>query len=540
MVGRISTYYPKLAILRDVTVILPFAVYILHAQLFREWIIDDAGISFVYARNFVGGHGLVSQPGIEPVEGFSNFSWVLLLALPFFAKLFHPIITPKLMSGVLVFLSFITLYRTFTFISPRASKTITIIVLSLLAANTSFVVWTTSGLENPLYVLLLSLFFYVIVRISKDEYHDYRLTGGILAILATLIAITRPDGLSYFFVFPIYLILSQVYWPDASKKSVISQMLHYLLGFMLVFGTFLIFRFWYFGDVVPNTYYAKGGPPTIWELLPKAYTLLSSVAEHFEILILVWLVVATIYLIGSKNLRRPHLLLLLLLACSVSVYILLPEDWMGEFRFATPFFIFFYAYIIIIGEVMLNVFILKKRSKVLIPFFLIVIFVVASIFSFAKRSYKFASNPTVPFSSVANRYGYRFNEYVARLDVRDGSVLLPDLGGTLYYSNLRVYDLVGLTDKTIARTRGNDQEAFYNYIFETLKPTFIHTHGNWAYTAAFDKDDRFRRDYLPINENPDSWIQDEFGLTIYSGDYVRKDLGQYKLEVLFELNNDPS
>jgi hypothetical protein len=63
--------------------ILPFAVLLAHASVLGTWINDDAGITFSYARNLALGNGLVSQPGAEPVEGYSNFLWVLLFA-PFF------------------------------------------------------------------------------------------------------------------------------------------------------------------------------------------------------------------------------------------------------------------------------------------------------------------------------------------------------------------------------------------------------------------------------------------------------------------------
>ena len=45
----------------------------------RRFLLDDAFISFRYARNLLEGNGLVWNPG-ERVEGYSNFLWVLELA----------------------------------------------------------------------------------------------------------------------------------------------------------------------------------------------------------------------------------------------------------------------------------------------------------------------------------------------------------------------------------------------------------------------------------------------------------------------------
>ncbi|MGD2207611.1 MAG: hypothetical protein PVH17_12630, partial [Anaerolineae bacterium] len=40
--------------------------------------VDDAYISFRYSDNLARGHGLVWNIGQDPVEGYTNFLWVLL------------------------------------------------------------------------------------------------------------------------------------------------------------------------------------------------------------------------------------------------------------------------------------------------------------------------------------------------------------------------------------------------------------------------------------------------------------------------------
>jgi hypothetical protein len=45
--------------------------------------VDDAYISYRYAHNLFRGNGLVFNPG-ERVEGYSNFSYTLLMSLAFF------------------------------------------------------------------------------------------------------------------------------------------------------------------------------------------------------------------------------------------------------------------------------------------------------------------------------------------------------------------------------------------------------------------------------------------------------------------------
>ena len=54
-------------------------LYLIHVA-YLAGVAEDAFISFRYARNLVAGAGLVWNPGEAPVEGYTNFLWVLLLA----------------------------------------------------------------------------------------------------------------------------------------------------------------------------------------------------------------------------------------------------------------------------------------------------------------------------------------------------------------------------------------------------------------------------------------------------------------------------
>ena len=68
--------------------LLPFFVFLFHCLMFRSWLVDDAGISFAYARNLIHFNGLVAQTGMEPVEGYSNPLWTFLIS-PIF--IFDPV-----------------------------------------------------------------------------------------------------------------------------------------------------------------------------------------------------------------------------------------------------------------------------------------------------------------------------------------------------------------------------------------------------------------------------------------------------------------
>jgi hypothetical protein len=510
--------------------LLPYLLCVLHALLFGAWIVDDAGISFTYARSLASGYGLVSQPGLPPVEGFSNFLWTVGLAPLFLVRLFHPVFTPKLISLALLAGSFFLLDRSLMALS--GSRAVSRIALLLLAVCTPFVAWTVSGLENPLYIFLLCLLLWLIVR-ERERGSDLSWTAG---AVAAGVAMTRPDGLVFAALYPLLTLVLR-------RNGALGRWIRYGAALVLLLGGFLLFRWTYFGQLFPNTYFAKGGPsPEAYvdlltlqpPMMGKVFDLFESVAGRGNVLLLAALVIGTAGLIGARRFRWGHVVLLAFAWFGAAPYLLLPHDWMPEFRFATPFFPFLYAYGAVLAMSLLEILPAERRRLPALAGGLAAIGL--SLALFAPRTVLFAAAPTVPFDEVIWKFGLRYNHIADVLGLQQGSILLPDVGGTLWTSRLRVYDLAGLTDPVIARTLDKEPEAFYNYIFEHAKPTFIHTHHYWTLKAGLDYDPRFLRDYAPLFEFVEpAVVQRAGGDRLRSGDFVRRDAVEGKDAALAQI-----
>jgi hypothetical protein len=405
----------------------------------------------------------------------------------------------------------------------------------LAALNTSFVVWTTSGLENPLTVLLTSLLLAGLVRVIVRGDVGWRLPVTLGALVAAL-GMTRPDGIVFFAAYPIALLLTVLMRRPRrfSWSRDVRSLLVYVVSFAVLYGGFLLFRWAYFGELLPNTFHAKGGPSlraviallTLQpDMIATALDLMSGVVSRtLSGLATLALLTITLYLILARRFRGYHLATLIILLGSAASFLLLPADGMGEYRFGTNFVLLIYLYGgMVIWELLAGLR-LTLRARDLIAAGLIILLLVGSATMFARRSRHFAAYPAIPFSDIEAQYGRRYDEYAAALGIppTQASVLLPDLGGTLYNTGLKIYDLGMLGDKIIARTLRRDRPAFYDYVFEEAKPTFIHVHDTWTWWARLDDDPRFRRDYTPVYEYPDAWIGKRWGLTKQSGDYVRK------------------
>src|SRR5208283_3151682 len=170
---------------------------------------------------------------------------------------------------------------------------------------------------------------------------------------------------------------------------------------------------------------------------------------------------------------------------------LLPADWMPWFRFATPVYVFLYLYAAsLVAGILAGAHGTSPGSPVQRRYLAVAVLTgtVTLAFVQVKETMKFAEKPTTPLARVSEIFGKRFNRCADLVGVPHPSILLPDLGGTLLHSKMRVIDLAGLCDRTIAITLGNDRRRLYDYVFETTKPTFIHVHGWWTWFAHLDSD----------------------------------------------------
>jgi hypothetical protein len=519
-VSRMRT--PRRTVL--IAVAAPVLVFLLHSSLLWDWIVDDAGISFAYARNFVDGHGLVAQPGLEAVEGYSNPLWVALMVPFMFAGLFEATLVPKLLSLLLVGGAFAALYRTMALavqVEVRDklwAAAVPALPLLLLAVNTSFVVWTTSGLENPLYVLLLSL----LLLVTMGDVIRERFTPASAAsagLVAAALAMTRPDGVIFAAAYP--LVMGAAFalrWRAAGAG--LRPFAAYALCFCALMAAFLAFRLLYFDDgFYPNTYHAKGGVSGAG-VDDKLGDLAESVFGLGPVpgFVLLGLAAAGLFVFRRPGVNVAGVFTLI----AAGGVLLLPQDWMRENRYCSLFVMSFYALL------SLQAFYAARAARRHLDDVALasvgavsLIVLLASTGGFVGRSLAFSRSPTVPMSDVQTYFGDRFAAYARFLGVENPSILTPDVGGLLYGSQLRVYDLGGLTDERIARTLTSDLEAFHAYVLDELKPTFIHTHGAFAVWASFDTNPRFRAEYRAICEGVDPWVRETWNFNWYAGDYVR-------------------
>jgi len=211
--------------------------------LFRTFFIDDAFITFRYVRQFVAGNGLVYNIG-ERVEGYSNFLWVMLLALPhaFGAEL---ITTARVLSVILSVGSLILTY------SLARAAPYPILAPIMLAAAGPFGAWAMGGLETSLFAFLVT------ASVAAFIYEEERGRGAVSGVLFGLLALARPEGALFFVLavgFRAWQLLSA---SQAQPARIESRDWLRLAGFIVLFVPHFLWRLSYYGYPLPNTVYAK-------------------------------------------------------------------------------------------------------------------------------------------------------------------------------------------------------------------------------------------------------------------------------------------
>jgi hypothetical protein len=496
-----------------VAAIIASAIYVGHISVLGSWIVDDSGISFSYARNLAEGQGLVAQPGAAPVEGFTNFLWVLILSIPMKLRVFDPVITPKLISACFVALSFV-----FTgYLMNRSSARpgwLTACALSISAGLSGFAVWTASGLENALYVLVLSILAVISWRLLESEGKRIRFSVA-TGIVLFFVFCTRPDGALYFWIPPFLLGVGGD--PRCKHRPLAA----YIAAFVGPWLLLTLFRILYFHDVFPNTFYAKRGEGS--KIFAWLLTRLPRDLAGIITMISGGLAIATMafgfHALGKKLRQRvspaslkAHMLGLFF-GTAILAYHALRGDWMPEYRYATPAFLFGPATIL---AIFWDISARLRSRRLTTATASLALMLMAGAYSFHHTS-KFAKSPAISFSGVREMTS-RIAEVIKPLGP-GAAVLTPDIGGALWEKRYRVIDLVGLVDRELGQTVSRDRQSLRDHLLKERKPEGVWLHSFWMEATGFNSDPVFAKLYAPVWEDRPSAESPPT-----AGFYLRRDL----------------
>jgi hypothetical protein len=134
---------------------------------------------------------------------------------------------------------------------------------------------------------------------------------------------------------------------ERSLRDLRRPLLLYIGVMLAIAAVTTSFRWLYFKDVLPNTFYAKMDlySETVLSYASRMYHLVTGLSSpRIALPFFVFILATTIFLARRKTFDRDARVHLSFLVVSTGAYLLLPTDWMGELRFATPVFFFLYLF----------------------------------------------------------------------------------------------------------------------------------------------------------------------------------------------------
>ena len=209
-------------------------------------LMDDAMIQMRYAKNLANGYGLVWNPGGDRVDGYTNPLWVLYMTL------FHllPISASKIclyiqISAAIILVLNLVMVRNVALKISENSHAVALSSVALTALYFPLNKWSLQGMEVSVLVLVISFSAWLAfhsIKSGKFSFWLYFILG-----FSTL---DRIDMVVPYLAFFFFFLLVD---PKNRKQHLIIGLVP--LIFFLSIQT--IFRYWYTGDILPNTYYVK-------------------------------------------------------------------------------------------------------------------------------------------------------------------------------------------------------------------------------------------------------------------------------------------
>lgn len=248
---------------------------------------DDAYIHFRYVANAFEGHGLVwNRAPFAPVDGCTGFAWPMLLWAAWEVSGVEPPVAANWLSAACGALQFLVLaaaaLRLHRAGGARATDRLGIAALVVVVGNRSFLQWMSGGLDTALF----NVGFVTWVVLAFARRTDAKRWLAAWSAAAALAALTRPDGLLL-----VAATVAAAALLLARRRTTLRSVVLGALPLATVVAL-AVWRRWFYGEWMPNTYYAKVVEP--WPEAGLRYAA-CFVLEHGTWLViglaLVWIVV---------------------------------------------------------------------------------------------------------------------------------------------------------------------------------------------------------------------------------------------------------
>ena len=443
---------------------------------YRFWHnIDDAFISFRYAKNWAMGYGLRYNLGPQqPEEGYSNFLWVIVCTFIECLELDIAFWAPMLgfaCGSLLLYLVFRTLRRDFGMGLGVAFS----ITLGL-GLFPPYALWSTGGLGTMAFALSTFATAYFLV-LRPAGIAPYR---GALAGVAT--ALLRTEGIAWALLIALLGIVSRRMRGEAVWRPVAV----YVAIVGTAFSVYFAWRYSYYQLLFPNPVYAKVGFSP--EVALRGFRYVATFALTFVTPL--FLLLAAGY-VAWREAPKPIALALGTLSLAFPAYaVVVGGDWMAMGRFLVPGFAFG---ALLMGWLVARLW--KHLTSRLVVMAVVITTITVGLLpawnvhlvpESVRRAFHFRS--TMPFRTEHEFWSMGVENLPIWKEIAltlkrhfepEDSIVHVGIGVLGYYSGLHIYDRYGLVDHRVAMREpelllfpGHDIEVPVDF-FLSHEPTIL-------------------------------------------------------------------
>lgn len=413
----------------------------LFAESCRLWwphYADDSYITLRYAQNWADGHGPVFNPG-ERVEGYSNPAWMALLRGAIALDL-DPISASKWIgvgAGLLLLVSLGA-----ALVAAGVPGWVAATLPMLLASCEIYAAWAVSGMETLAYSLFL--FVGLVLLLAPRDASRATLAASAALVVA---ALTRPEGIAF--------------WLGGLGFRVCIQRRRawaYLAPGLVLLAHF-VWRHHYYGDWLPNTYYARVGMSAglwnagFWDLARFLLGFHPAYFLSFQPIHALWLLAAGVgaWIAARRGARQPVLLMTGFVAFYLVYIASVGGDSLGFFRYHVPILAPL-AYLLGLG---LRGAADDPRKIARVPLALVFAAAGISLYSTALMH----DEDRIRLRGRFDEGNEKLGRQLAASRAPDTWIAVGAAGAIPYFSGLPTIDLFGLSDRHIARQARVGQES---------------------------------------------------------------------------------
>ncbi len=421
---------------------------------------DDAYITFRYAENFAAGNGMVYNSG-EKVEGYTNFLWVIIMSvlkkagidLLFGARMI------SIVSAIgMILLTYLVSVQIFGMYGP-----VSFLSAYLVALNPGFVLWSFSGMET------LFFSFFVLSGLTCALLY---LQGGkksllyFSSLLFLIASLTRPEGVLFFAGSFLFLLVFNRQNESQGFGNRLKRLLLPAFIFLALYGYYFNWRYGYYGQFLPNTFYAKTGFED--QQLKGFYYCFKFVRESMASgFLLIFLLYILKEIFSDARIRFIFFILSIYLIYIISI----GGDNLLVQRFFVPVISFIFT-LVALGTASIKSKMYSGTSIKLIVSLFFIIYPLTVLLD--TRAF--------PMLGVERTMLHYENMKKAGIWLKDNSnpgetIAVESAGIIPYFSGLKSYDRLGLNDLHISRKgrygEGERDKSDEEYIIWTLRPDYL-------------------------------------------------------------------